>query len=121
MRTIFPSRFAEMCRLDQAPERYVWLDAAQLVKHAFGLARTFPRVPATLLYLYCQPSGAERISSLLEHRREIDAFSRRVVGSHPRFRAMSYRELWDTWSQQAPQDWPAAHLEHLKARYAVVL
>jgi hypothetical protein len=33
--------FREMLRLMDRPDSYVWLDAAQLIKHAFGLTRTF--------------------------------------------------------------------------------
>ncbi len=34
--------FLEMQRLTEAPEAYAWLDAAQLIKHAFGLAGPLP-------------------------------------------------------------------------------
>jgi len=44
--------FHEMQRLMKEPDSYVWLDAAQLIKHAFGLAHTFPDRPVTLLYLF---------------------------------------------------------------------
>ena len=112
--------FAEMCRLEKDPDRYHWLNSAQLVKHAFGLARTFPSDTVTLLYLYWEPIGAECFPALIQHRHEIDAFARRVAHSHPRFRAISYAELWRLWSQ-APADWLADHIEDLQARYAVAL
>ena len=44
--------FREMQRLVENPRSYHWLDAAQLVKHAFDLAYTFPDQPVTLLYLF---------------------------------------------------------------------
>ena len=112
--------FAEMCRLEENPDRYRWLDSAQLVKHAFGLARTFPSGAVTLLYLYWEPIDAECFPALIHHRYEIDAFARCVADSHPRFRAISCPELWRLWSQ-APADWLADHIEDLKARYAVAL
>ena len=67
--------FREMLCLEEDPERYDWLDAAQLVKHAYGLAHTFPDEPVTLLYLYWEPLNAERFTLFAEHRLEIEAVS----------------------------------------------
>ena len=47
--------FQEMLRLVEKPRTYRWLDAAQLVKHAFGVAYTFADRPMTLLYLFWSP------------------------------------------------------------------
>ena len=44
--------FAHMLTLNAQPNTYRWLDAAQLVKHAFGLAHTFPSHHIALLYLF---------------------------------------------------------------------
>ena len=112
--------FREMLCLEEDPRRYEWLDAAQLVKHAYGLAHTFPDEPVTLLYLYWEPRNAERFPLFAEHRLEIEAFSERVAGSRPAFRAMSYPELWRIWSE-TPPTWLTAHLDALKARYEVEL
>ena len=110
--------FQEMSALEEDPKRYAWLDAAQLVKHAFGLAHTFPDGAVTLLYLYWEPRNAERFPLLVEHRGEIDAFSGRVAGSRPSFGTMTYPELWRTWSE-APPSWLTVHLDALRARYDV--
>lgn len=112
--------FREMLFLEKDPKRYGWLDAAQLVKHAFGLAHTFPNKPVTLLYLYWEPRNAERFPLFDEHRREIDAFSGRVTGSHPSFHAVSYPKLWRIWSK-TPASWLTDHLDDLRARYEVEL
>ena len=112
--------FREMLCLEEDPGRYAWLDAAQLVKHAYGLAHTFPDGPVTLLYLYWEPRYAERFPLFVEHRREVDAFSGRVAGARPSFRAMSYPELWRSWSN-APPPWLTVHLDALRARYEVDL
>ena len=48
-----------MSALVERPDTYRLLDAAQLVKHAFGLARRFPHEPAVLLYLFWEPADAE--------------------------------------------------------------
>ena len=112
--------FREMLYLEKDPKRYGWLDAAQLVKHAFGLAHTFPNEPVTLLYLYWEPRNAERFPLFVEHRGEIDAFSGRVAGSRPSFHAASYPELWRIWSK-TPASWLTVHLDVLRARYEVEL
>lgn len=110
--------FREMMRLIEAPDSYVWLDAAQLVKHAFGLARTFPDRPVTLLYLYWEPANPGSSPEFAAHRAEVAAFAERVAGATPRFAAMSYGALWETWRAAAP-DWLAAHLNALEARYLI--
>ena len=56
--------FQEMQRLLKQPRSYRWLDAAQLVKHAFGLAHTFPDRAVTLLYLFWEPSNRRLIACL---------------------------------------------------------
>ncbi|MDE2733606.1 MAG: hypothetical protein OXI72_04380 [Gemmatimonadota bacterium] len=114
--------FTEMLRLMKEPESYVWLDAAQLIKHAFGLTnpKTFCGKSATLLYLYWEPLNAARYSEFFEHRREIEKFAKQVCGSSPSFRAMSYHELWSSWGQTAP-DWLMEHLNDLKSRYGVCI
>ncbi len=114
--------FTEMLRLMKEPESYVWLDVAQLIKHAFGLTnpQTFCGKSATLLYLYWEPLNTARYSEFSEHRREIEKFAKRVCGSSPSFRAMSYHELWSSWGQTAP-DWLMKHLDNLKSRYGVCI
>lgn len=105
----------EMMRLMDDPEVYRWLDAAQLVKHAFGLMRNHP--DAILLYLYWEPLNAD-LAPFEEHRREIAAFADNVAESSVQFCAMSYPALWTLWERGAPT-WLSAHLKDLRARYAV--
>ena len=112
--------FREMLRLMQTPDAYCHLDAAQLIKHAFGLARTFPDVPVTLLYLYWEPLNWQRSKIFVRHRKEIAAFASRVSGATPEFQAMPYPDLWKTWRKNAPQ-WLTSHLENLKSRYLITL
>lgn len=113
--------FREMLRLIEEPVSYVWLDAAQLIKHAFGLARTVSERPATLLYLFWEPANPSASPVFADHRREIAAFAERVAGATPVFRAMSYPELWSSWKDAGQQDWLARHIEDLRARYEVTL
>jgi hypothetical protein len=113
--------FREMLRLVEAPESYLWLDAAQLIKHALGLARTFPDREVTLLYLYWEPADRESSPEFGRHRDEIAAFAERVAGSTPAFSAMSYPELWQFWQETEPADWLVRHLGDLHNRYGVSL
>jgi len=112
--------FQEMLRLMDDPRAYDWLNAAQLIKHAFGLDHSYPEKPVTLLYLYWEPAEARGHPVFAEHRREIDDFSKRISGSGPQFRAMSYPELWNSWQDMAP-DWLVEHLRNLSTRYGAKL
>lgn len=78
-----------MLRLRDRPDKYTWLDAAQLIKHAFGLARSFPDRPVTLLYLFWKPANPTADPEFVAHRDEIEEFRARVAGSSPAFEAMS--------------------------------
>ena len=112
--------FAEMLRLKKQPDSYAWLDAAQLIKHAFGLTRTFSDRPVTLLYLFWEPVNPEVGPEFAAHRGEIEAFAARMVGSVPTFKAMSYPELWQSWRDSAfVPEWLHRHLEDLQNRYLV--
>lgn len=112
--------FREMLRLQDRPDHYTWLDAAQLIKHAFGLARSFPDRPVTLLYLFWEPANPNAGPEFAAHRNEIDEFRARVAGSSPAFEAMSYPELWQSWRDSAPTPgWLDEHLENLQGRYLV--
>ncbi|MGX6647846.1 PGN_0703 family putative restriction endonuclease [Maricaulaceae bacterium MS644] len=112
--------FREMLRLQDRPDHYTWLDAAQLIKHSFGLARSFPDRPVTLLYLFWEPANPNAGPEFAAHRDEIDEFRARVEGSSPAFEAMSYPELWQSWRDSAPTPgWLNEHLENLQGRYLV--
>jgi hypothetical protein len=78
--------------------RYRHLDAAQLVKHAYGLVtegRRFQRKP-TLFYMFAEPTtrGGRTISAddFRRHRDEIADFAMRVAGDEVSFGSASYRE-----------------------------
>ncbi len=86
---------------------FVHLDAAQLVKHAFGLVTEGRRAGKSpvLLYLYAEPAmrGAVPISEemLARHRSEIDEFSKAVEGAEVGFFACSYRDWLARWKGEA--------------------
>lgn len=99
------------------PHSFSALDVAQLIKHAFGLARCFEEQLTTLLYLYWEP----REAIMLAHRGEIERFARLVTGGFPTFRAQSYGELWAEWQLAARPAWLEDHVHNLRARYGVSL
>jgi hypothetical protein len=115
------SWFAEMVRLSQAPKFYATLHAAQLIKHAFGLANHFSRRPAVLYYLYWEPTNADQIELCLTHRKEIADFALRVEGGNPAFRALSYDNLWNVWEQLDEPRWLETHVTLLRRRYGVAI
>jgi hypothetical protein len=90
-------------RLRAGEERFAYLDATQLVKHAFGLVtegRRRNRMPV-LFYLFAEP--AERNGraippdDLVRHREEIARFTEAVAGNEVAFHFESYREWVKSW------------------------
>jgi hypothetical protein len=111
--------YAEMMRLREGGgASYQWLDAAQLIKHAFGLARGRSDMPTALIYLYWEPMDAGLSPLFDEHRAEIDAFADRLAGGTPTFEAMSYPELWNAWDETG-DPFLKRHAAALRARYEV--
>lgn len=88
--------FDEMERLLTAPQAYQTLDAAQLVKHAFGLMNSAGK-GATLIYLFWEPDDAGRHPLFAQHRQEIAALEARTRDGSVSFVALSYAELWEAW------------------------
>jgi hypothetical protein len=136
-----PFRNKKTIRLSKAYDRDVWgeqmgpfismrdalrdglatfehLDAAQLVKHAFGLVTESGRTGRSpvLLYLFAEPStrGGRTIrpEMLTRHRAEINTFGEAVEGAAVRFAACSYREWLAEWHGEARH-----HAEALLARF----
>ena len=105
------------------PRAYSWLDAEQLIKHAFGLAHTYGQVArVTLLYFYWEPVNHADFPQFAEHRDEVDEFKKRVAGSRLAFSAASYQALWRSWRQRAPaHSWLARHLDALESRYKLAI
>jgi hypothetical protein len=74
------------------------LDAAQLVKHAYGLVTEGQRIgrKPMLYYLFAEPTARGgrpiAIDDRRRHRDEIADFAARVVGDEVSFGSASYRE-----------------------------
>lgn len=98
--------------------RFSYLDAAQLVKHAYGLVTEGRRVGKrpVLLYLFAEPTerSGKPISTdaIKRHREEIADFARRISGAEVAFASSSYREWFAAW----PRDL-GGHRENLMAEF----
>ncbi len=97
--------------------RFRYLDAAQLVKHAFGLVtegRRSSKAPV-LVYLFAEPAqlGGKDIEpeAIARHRAEVMEFEQTVAGSEVAFHHTSYRDWIETWSASA--DTVIAHGQRL--------
>lgn len=84
-------------KLRSGTARFDFLDATQLVKHAFGLVTEGRRKEKRpyLVYLFAEPK--ECSSRTRFHREEIAAFAAAVRGAEVNFAAVSYREWLNTW------------------------
>lgn len=104
--------------LRSRPEEFQHLDAAQLIKHAFGIvteARRKAKRPY-LIYLFAEPEERLGIpicpTSKQKHREEISRFSKATRGAEVEFGALSYRE----WLAQ----WPESDLRVVHHRRAIL-
>jgi hypothetical protein len=113
--------YAEMLTLREQPDKYRFLDAAQLIKHYFGLAHTYPETPITLIYLFWEPANGGDFNDIKKHRAEINIFSEAVANSEVSFQSLSYPELWEGWESQDQPSWLGQHLSNLNSRYLVNL
>ena len=104
--------------LRSAHATFMHLDAAQLVKHAFGLVTEGRRIGKApmLLYLYAEPAtrGGSAIAAetLVLHRAEVARFAAAVAGAAVQFDACSWREWLACWSGDA-----RAHADALVERF----
>jgi len=90
-------------RLRSGGEKFVHLDAAQLVKHAFGLVTEGGRRKRkpVLFYLFAEPATRKghpiAPDEFARHRREIARFAELVAGDEVAFHSASYREWLGSW------------------------
>ena len=120
----------EKCRdeLRDGNRSFSRLDAAQLLKHAFGL-RTAAQVDdrwrgkrPILFYLYAEPErwpGSRKPVPLADrdqHRAEITEFANAVVGDEVTFQACSYKELLNSWKEQ-PDPLVQGHAAAIRDRF----
>jgi hypothetical protein len=118
----------EMLALQQGDHGYSRLDAARLIKQYMGLRSILdaladddtPSVPGSLLYLFWEPLNAARYEEFDEHHKELELFQAAVADADIDFVAMSYLDLWASWSRDdnAPK-WLAMHIARLHQRYSM--
>jgi len=102
--------------LRSGDQKFELLDAAQLVKHAFGLFTDAERKRkiSVLVYVFAEPSSLNGrlidTETFAQHRAEIARFSDFVAGSAVQFHALSYREWLSSWKEQ-----PGEVKEHARA------
>jgi len=107
--------FRPMERIADGKVNFTMLDAAQLIKHFFGLCYTQPDKKTVLLYLFWEPLNAEEQQEYRQHRKELEDFSGMVErDSLLQFRHLSYNKLWSRW-QTIPE--MGTHSQNLVGRY----
>jgi hypothetical protein len=95
-------------RLHEAEESFRYLDATELVRHAFGLRTAVHRdarrrgLSPLLLYVFAEPDHGPDGRAIppdahVAHRSEVARFKAAVAGDEVDFRAFSYRELLAGW------------------------
>ena len=117
-------------RLRQTPDLFRFLDAAQLVKHAFALRTevhraggAYRRLSPVLFYVHAEPEFWPKTGAPVgdaekaAHRDEIARFADAVKGDEVAFAACSYRRLLDGWSGHCD---PAVrdHAEAVRSRFS---
>jgi hypothetical protein len=105
-------------RIKEQPKQY--LDAAQLVKHYFGL-RNLPHTKdkeIVLLYLFWEPENWKDFDIFKRHRSEIKDFASYFDKLSVKFIYQSYPELWDEWEQHYKN---TSHVSELRERYYLTI
>jgi hypothetical protein len=103
-------------------ETFAFLDAAQLVRHAFGLVTEAKRKGKTslLVYLYAEPAalGGKPIpvTTHRQHREEISRFAAAVRDAEVSSHSIGYRKWLTTWP--APLNEVGAHARAVIERFA---
>lgn len=106
---------------------FVHLDAAQLVKHAFGLRTAVHRKNlrnkrAILLYLYAEPrqwpdGRPISVAAIEAHRAEARQFAQTVGNDEVTFKACTYDELLTCW-EHATNAAVSSHSAAIRERFA---
>lgn len=119
-----PSWWVMYRALKNGATSFTYVDAAQLVKHYFGLRKYCKENTvreATLLYLYWEPEDADQHAELRDHAEEAKEFRKAISDPVITFETMSYPQLWSTWDELSQPSWLSEHVAELKNRYAVRL
>jgi hypothetical protein len=107
--------FEQMLQLRRESGRYQFLDAAQLIKHAFGLMNKYRMHVVSLVYVYWEPRNEIDWPECKQHRAEACDLATKVNGSSVRLVCLSYRDLWAELDQCGFPD----HVTRVRMRYDV--
>lgn len=112
-------------RLRDKEARFDHLDAAQLVKHAFGLRTAAGRVGkrAALLYVHYEPQAwpdgrPVPITAHARHRQEIADFAAAVAGDEVAFARLTWGEVLAAWAS-SEDDGIRHHAKAMLGHFAV--
>ena len=113
-RPLWTSRSLPACQslaqdIQQRRERFKFLHAAQLLKHALGLGTQLAGEFAIYYVYYDVPGTASA-----QHAAEVERFASRV-GPELRFKALTYQDLYR--ALRASDEVDRSYLEYLRARY----
>lgn len=111
------------------PGRYAFINAGQLVKHAFAVRSEVQRpgvhhgLKPILLYVHAEPDFWPRSGQPIDdiakasHREEIADFARLVEGDEVAFVPCSYRSLLEAWRSDRSAE-ISSHAEAVMARFS---
>jgi hypothetical protein len=105
---------------------YEALDAAQLIKHLFGIQSAIRKgnLPGrcTLVLLYWEPTRSGSYATLFSLLRdEVADLAERLSDQQVPLRSLSYPQLWQAWRRHGVPAWLRSHAEALQRRYGVAL
>ena len=106
-------------RLRAGATRFAHLDAAQLVKHAFGLVTESKRLEGklpVLVYLYHEDPKRWEEAAITLHRQEVASFGKAVAGAAVGFVPVCWREWLDRWSD-SPAEAVRGHGSQVRGRF----
>jgi len=116
--------FRLMLDLVEGKVTFKYLDAAQLIKHYFGLAHEYADsdLDLELGYVFWEPGGGEDVSGpvidlYVEHRKECEMFAGLVSGDKIRFSFYSYFELIENWRGNVVKDDLGEHFRLYQEKY----
>jgi hypothetical protein len=108
--------------LRRDPNRFKWLDAAQLVKHALALRRECAGQEVVLVYMFWEPRNAMAFENFREHRAEAEEFRQSVISDDlVHFEVERHISLWAEWRSTKESQWPSEHALRLLKRYDIEL
>jgi len=118
--------FRLMLDLLEEKVTFKYLDAAQLIKHYFGLAHECADSDQDLEigYVFWEPDGSRGTSDSVinlyaEHREDCERFAKLVSGDKIQFSFYSYFELIEYWHVNGLEDRMVEHFEVFVNKYKI--